>query len=281
MDKKSDAKIISEFMEYQKLEGNSESTLKLYIQIIDKFNEWLLSNDGSLDNITRFDIQQYINHLSDKGLSASTIENKFAAIVSLVKFLGRIDILQNIRKPKYIKTKNIAPKSLEKKDRNKLLREIERTGNLRNIAITYMFLYTGIRVSELAFLDKKDITLKERSGIVIVKKGKGNLERKIPLPIEARIHLKNYLDARTDYQEALFLSNYKKRMSVRSIQRVFEKYDVYPHQLRHTYCRELISAGIDIAIVAELAGHSDINITKKYSKPSRIEIEKAIEKAFY
>lgn len=39
MDKKSDAKIILEFLEYQKLEGNSESTLKLYIQIINKFNK--------------------------------------------------------------------------------------------------------------------------------------------------------------------------------------------------------------------------------------------------
>lgn len=62
---------------------------------------------------------------------------------------------------------------------------------------------------------------------------------------------------------------------------MLKKYDVHPHKLRHTYCRELVSSGIDIPTVAELAGHTDINITRRYSKPSFIELEDAIEKAFY
>jgi integrase/recombinase XerD len=94
------------------------------------------------------------------------------------------------------------------------------------------------------------------------------------------LHLKNYLLLREDSNNAVFLSNYKKRISARSVQRIFKKYDVHPHQLRHTYCRELVSAGIDISTVADLAGHTDINITRRYSKPSVIELEEAIEKAF-
>jgi|NGEPerStandDraft_8_1074529.scaffolds.fasta_scaffold07592_1 integrase/recombinase XerD len=281
MDKKSDAKIIAEFINFQKKQGNSEGTLKLYTQIINEFSKWLEMDGSCLDSLTRLDIQQYVNYLSSKGISASTIENKFAAISCLAKSLGQTNILQNIRKPKFRKNYNIAPKSLERNDRNKILREIERSKNLRNIAITYLFLYTGIRVSELVALDRPDLISGERSGSVLVRKGKGNIERKVPLPAEARLHLKNYLNSRDDSYKELFLSNYKKRISIRSVQRIFEKYDIHPHQLRHTYCRELVGSGIDIVIVAELAGHSDINTTRRYSKPSVIELEDAIEKAFH
>lgn len=280
MDKKSDAKIITEFINFQKKQCNSESTLKLYTQIINEFSKWLENNGSCIDSLTRLDIQQYVKYLSSRGLSASTIENKFAAISSLVKSLGQTNILQNIRKPKFRKNRNIAPKSLERNDRNKILREIERSKNLRNIAITYLFLYTGIRVSELVALDRQDLISGERSGSVIVRKGKGDIERKVPLPSEARLHLKNYLNSRDDSYQELFLSNYNKRISIRSVQRIFEKYNIHPHQLRHTYCRELVGSGIDIVIVAELAGHSDINTTRRYSKPSVIELEDAIEKAF-
>lgn len=58
-------------------------------------------------------------------------------------------------------------------------------------------------------------------------------------------------------------------ITVRSIQRKLEKYDVYPHKLMHTYCRELVESGVDIVTVAELTGHSDINITCRYAKPSK------------
>src|SRR5665648_690364 len=209
MDKKSDAKIIAEFINFQKKQGNSEGTLKLYTQIINEFSKWLEMDGSCLDSLTRLDIQQYVNYLSSKGISASTIENKFAAISCLAKSLGQTNILQNIRKPKFRKNYNIAPKSLERNDRNKILREIERSKNLRNIAITYLFLYTGIRVSELVALDRPDLISGERSGSVLVRKGKGNIERKVPLPAEARLHLKNYLNSRDDSYKELFLSTIK------------------------------------------------------------------------
>jgi integrase/recombinase XerD len=280
MDEKSDAKIIYDFIAFQNAQRNSGSTIKLYSGIIKEFSKWLKRNDSHLAYLTRLDVQNYIKHLSEKGLSASTIENKFAAISSLLRFLGEIDIIQNLRKPENFRPRNISPRSLDKNERNKMLRELERSKNLRNVAIAYLLLYTGIRVSELVALNKQDVICEERSGTVTIKNGKGNVERKIPLPSEARTHIKNYLNARKDTEEALFLSNYKKRISVRAIQRVFEKFNIHPHQLRHTYCRELVLAGIDISIVADLAGHSDINVTRRYSKPSAIEIEGAIEKAF-
>lgn len=280
MIKKSDAKIISQFVEYQLDYGNSSGTVKLYSQIINQFSQWLEMNGSSLSSITRLDIQMYIKHLSQKGLRASTIETKYAAISSITKFMGKINLLQNIQKPECRGNRNIAPVSLERSHRNSILRKFERSGNLRNTAITYLLLYTGLRVSELVALNRKDVSIGERTGTILIKRGKGDIERKVPIPSEARFHLKNYLNARIDAIEALFLSNYKKRISIRSVQRIFESVSIHPHQLRHTYCRELVNAGIDIAIVAELAGHADINVTRRYSKPSFLELEIAIDKAF-
>lgn len=280
MEQKSDAKIIGDFLHYLESDGCSQGTIKNYIRSIREFSEWLKKNDGDITRLTRIDVQQYIYSLEQKGNLATTIENKFAAISVLARYLEASHALRNVRRPEVRKSRYIAPKSLDRNDRNRVLREVERTRNLRSIALVHLFLYTGLRVSEMVALDRDDVTIGERSGSIRVRKGKGNVSRTVPLPIEARLQLRQYLQSRTDHNPALFLSNYQKRIAVRSVQRILEKFGVHPHQLRHTYCRELVSAGVDIATVAELAGHADINVTRRYAKPTEQELEQAVERAF-
>ncbi len=70
-------------------------------------------------------------------------------------------------------------------------------------------------------------------------------------------------------------------MSARAVQHMLAVYGVHPHKLRHTtFCRELVGKGIEIATVAELAGHAGVNTTRRYAKPTVREREAAIEKAF-
>lgn len=280
MGEKSDAKVIEGFIRDLHEKGSSPGTVKTYTRIIQEFSEWLKRNGGDMDRLTRVDVQQYIHHLEERGNSAATIQNKFAALSVLVRYLGAGDILQYIRRPEIRQSRHIAPKSLDRNELNRVLREVERTGNRRDTAIIYLFVYSGLRVSEVVSLDREDVMIRERSGSVTVRKGKGNVARTVPIPVEARLHLSQYLETRNDDHPALFLSNYQRRISVRSVQRIMEKFGVHPHQLRHTYCRELVGAGVDIATVAELAGHADINVTRRYAKPSAEELEKAIERAF-
>ncbi|MBA4494511.1 tyrosine-type recombinase/integrase [Paenactinomyces guangxiensis] len=280
MDEKTVAKVIDSFISEQQEKGKNSQTIDKYTRIIREFAQWLKQNKGDLHQLTRIDIQQFINHLEEKGNSPTTIENKFAALSVLVKYLGCPEVLKYVRRPESRKIRHIAPKSLDRNERNRILREVERSKKLRNIAIVYLLLYTGLRVSELVALNRDDVKIGERTGTVRVRKGKGDIARKVPLPVDARNHLYIYLQTREDDNPALFLSNYKKRITIRSVQRILEKYGVYPHQLRHTYCRELVASGVDIATVAELAGHSDINITRRYSKPSEKELEQAVQKVF-
>lgn len=278
--KNSIAEVIHHFTKDQLDKGKAQATAKTYGIVLQQFATWMEGSEGQLEGITRHDVQSYINHLEGRGQSAVTIGKVFATLSVFARFIGKPMAVEDIRMPEARKQRNIAPKSLERNTRNKLLRAVEQDGNLRNIAITYTLLLTGIRVSELVGLNRDDVTIGQRSGSITVRNGKGNVARTIPLPAEARYHLNRYLTTRADDAPALFLSNFRKRISTRTVQHMLAKYGVHPHALRHTYCRELVAKGIDIATVAELAGHADINVTRRYSKPSFTDLEEAIDRAF-
>ncbi|GAB6152929.1 tyrosine-type recombinase/integrase [Desulfosporosinus burensis] len=280
MAEKSCVKIIKDFSDHILSKGKSELTAKNYRQSLGAFDQWLIDNDGQLIALTRLDVQLYIQSLESKGNCAVTINNRFAAISQFARFIKRPDIIEDIRLPEVRQVRNIAPQSIERKERNNLLREIERKGNLRDIAIVNVFLRTGLRVSELVALNRSDLTITERSGSVKVRNGKGNVSRKIPLSAEARMYLNRYVVTRDDTDPALFLSNYHQRISIRTVQHMLGNYGFHPHQLRHTFAKELVSKGIDLSTVADLCGHADINITRRYSKPTEKDLEQAIDKAF-
>lgn len=272
----------------ESLVGKSELTIKTYENEILHFQSFLEKTGGSLENITRVDVQSYIDQLQNENKSVNTINKKFKSIVSFAQFMNRPEVVKNIRVPK-VNDKAVAPKSLNEKEKRKTLREIERKlhtlkggqtrkNGLRDIALVYLALYSGLRVSELNSLNREDIQLGERSGSVLVRQGKGNKVRKVPLIKEVRYWLNKYLESREDELEALFLSTYQKRMSTRSIQRVFEKLGLHSHMARHTFISELVRAGMDIVSVQALTGHESLEMVARYSKPTYEELEKDMER---
>ena len=107
------------------------------------------------------------------------------------------------------------------------------------------------------------------------------IRRVIPLSNEAREYLSFYLNSHS-YQ-AIFVSNHTgERLSERAVQYMLKKYNVTPQILRHTFCQRLIDTKVDVETVARLAGHKDINVTKKYIKAqmNNQKVEDAINQAF-
>jgi len=280
MKEKSVVQVIEDFLVHILDKGKSHLTAKNYKHSLQMFNDWLQNNDGDLAKLTRLDVQLFIQHLESKGNSASTINNRFAAISQFARFIASPNIIENIRVPQARQAKNIAPESLERTERNNLLREVERDDNPRDIAIVNILLRTGIRVSELVSLNVSDVVTGERSGSITVRNGKGNVSRRVPLSTEARLYLSKYLENRDDTDTAMFLSNYRKRISVRAVQHMLSNYGSHPHALRYTFAKELVGNGVDISTVADLCGHADINVTRRYSKPTERDLEAAIDKAF-
>lgn len=154
----------------------------------------------------------------------------------------------------------------------------------RDIAIIALLLASGIRVSELARLNLKDLNMRERS-IIVVRKGN---KKDAPLIADWAIpYLQNYLDIRqTRYnpdknEQALFLTRYAgkaKRIATNTVERFVSRYSeafpdgnrTTPHKLRHSLGTELYDDSKDVMVVASQLGHTGISATDQYIQQAKI-----------
>ena len=149
---------------------------------------------------------------------------------------------------------------------------------LRDKAILELLFSTGLRVSELAALNRDSIDLARDEFSV---RGKGEKVRLVFLSPNAKTALKTYLEKRGDIEEALFVSAAKtsagektpSRLTPRQIQRLIRFYaakagiakKVTPHTLRHFFATDLLINGADLRSVQALLGHSSISTTQIYT----------------
>jgi site-specific recombinase XerD len=72
-------------------------------------------------------------------------------------------------------------------------------------------------------------------------------------------------------------------LTSRGLQNIFAKYaemaklEISPHSLRHTFCKNLVNAGVSLEKIAALAGHESLETTRRYTEPSLKDLEKAVE----
>ncbi len=145
----------------------------------------------------------------------------------------------------------------------------------RDLALVTLLLGTGIRVSECVGLDVEDIDFRENR-IKVVRKG-GN-EAYVYFGEEVERALKTYLEVRSGIQgapgheHALFYSTQRRRMNVRSVENLVEKYasavattkHITPHKLRSTYGTALYRETGDIYLVADVLGHKNVDTTRRH-----------------
>jgi site-specific recombinase XerD len=179
------------------------------------------------------------------------------------------------------------PKSLDRKQWNRLLRTVEQAKGdqgVRDRCIVLLLYHTGMRAGELAALRVSDIILGERSGNVQIRRGKGNKARLIPLNAEGRAVLRSYMLIRPACEkQTLLVGQRGEPLSSHAIYDVVVKYgqhagleEVTPHTLRHTFARTLLAAGVPLSDVADLLGHSSLDTTRIYTKASETELLAAI-----
>ena len=150
------------------------------------------------------------------------------------------------------------------------------------MAIIYVFLGTGIRVSELVGLNRNDINFPDSSFVVTRKGGNKSI---LYMPADTLEMLKRYIAWLDDQiaentefaskikdHDALFYSLQGSRIGVRTVEKLVKKYassaaplkKITPHKLRSTYATNLYNETEDIYVVADVLGHSDVNTTKKH-----------------
>lgn len=260
-----------------------------------KITEYTIS---ILDKITPSIIQDYMDYLkvynNDQDVECTNSERglmrKLSSLRSMYNYFFRMEMIKNnpaqiIQMPKLHDKEIVRLDQDEVKD---LLNEVESGNNLskqqqnfhektkvRDLAIVTLLLGTGIRVSECVGLDINDVDFKNH-GIRITRKG-GN-QVVVYFGDEVEDALFNYLRERNaiipvqGYENALFLSMQRKRITVKSVERLVKKYSslvtqlkkITPHKLRSTYGTQLYKQTGDIYLVADVLGHSDVNTTKKH-----------------
>jgi integrase/recombinase XerC len=179
-----------------------------------------------------------------------------------------------------------APRALSEEQQRRLLRIAERA-SARDRAIVVVLLYTGLRLAELVALDVGDVRVSARKGLVVVRSGKGDAYREVPLNALVRQVLGEWLAERPakarNEERALFVGRGGRRLSKRAVDDVVRGLGddagvkLSAHVLRHTFLTGMVRRGTDIVLVAELAGHRRLETTRRYSLPSDVDRLLAVE----
>ncbi len=279
------AALFKAFKQALHAEDASTNTTCAYLSDLNHFVSWYAQTIGEfhIDEITPTDIRAYREFLREQipSTAPATINRQLAALRRFFTW-ARENHLTEFLPTERIRNVEIVfngPKSLDRKQWHRLGRSVEQARGIQGIrdrCILLTLYHTGLRAGELASLLLSDITLGERSGQVIVRRGKGNKARRVPLNAEARVAIREYLLVRSSSEIQNFLLGQRgEPLSAHAIYDVVVKYgrqagldEVTPHTLRHTFARTLLASGTLINDVADLLGHSSLDTTRIYTKAS-------------
>ena len=252
-----------------------------------------------MDKVTALDIEEYIEYLKvyrgeDDNLLTNGergLKRKMSAIRSFYAYYFRHEMITT-NPTVLVDMPKIHEKAIIRLDAGEvaaLLDHIEHCGDTltgqakvfyektkeRDLALITLLLGTGIRVSECVGLDVEDIDFRQNA-IRVIRKG-GN-EALVYFGEEVEKALLPYLEVRKGitpapgHEHALFYSGQRKRIGVRAVENLVEKYassvttlkKITPHKLRSTYGTALYHETGDIYLVADVLGHKDVNTTRRH-----------------
>ena len=287
---------INEWLAYLEEQGKSESTVANYRRGLCHFVEWSEQGYGQA-----FDPAQIIpRDVSDWKSYQQTVEKARPSTINL-RLVALSCYFQWAVSRGYARTDptvevsglrltNRQPRSLGETATRRLLRQVYKEGNLRDIALVELMLGTGLRVSEVLALKVGDIMLKDRSGEVIVRRGKGGLYRRVPLAAPVRKALLAYRESqlglsRDDYLWVGERGHLQDRGGVLyllkkyAFQAGLDESLISPHVLRHSFATRYLAANPgDLRGLAAILGHANLNTVMVYTEPSIAELTARMEK---
>jgi len=284
-------KEIANFGLHMDVERNlSPNTRKNYLADVRQFKAFLDANNisaklddtGSMIDIDHMVIRAFLGSLYRERLKKVTISRKVSALRTFFNYLerkGKIKVNpgQMVQAPKIEK---YVPAFLSVEEMFSLLDSKSPTDafGLRDMAIVELFYSSGIRLSELAGLNRSDVDYS--LGLMKIR-GKGKKERMVPVGDKAVVALKTYLEKineispgniKNSSDEPIFINRAGARLSTRSVARILDKLvlasglgkKISPHMLRHTFATHMMEAGADLRAIQEFLGHESLSTTQKY-----------------
>ncbi len=307
----SDSPLVQQFVNYLRFERHfSPYTARCYETDLCQYVTYLSENQGvtaaDLDaTILAGDsvqLRAFLAFVDGLSYSSATVARKIATLRSFHKWLHLRGLISAnpmilIRTPKQSKR---LPKAMSVADVEKLLTvpNAQETLGARDRAMLETLYSTGVRVSELAGLDRGDLDFVEQTLHV---RGKGKRERIVPLGSHALAAIRHYLmllegdqrflavlhSATAGGKIPLFINKNGGRLSSRSVRRKLDKYliesgldlHISPHTLRHSFATHLLDNGADLRSVQELLGHQSLSTTQIYTHLSTMRLRTAYDRA--
>lgn len=274
------SELICMFISAKRIEGCSEKTIHYYSSSIEKLINTLQKD---ICNINTNDLRSFLADQQNKNsLSKVTIDNLRRIFSSFFSWLEDEDYITKspVRRIHKVRTDTLVKEVLSD-EHLEILRDS--CTELRDIAMIDFLSSTGIRVGELVKMNREDIDFQERQCVVF---GKGNKEREVYFNARTKIHLKRYLEERTDNNPALFVSFSvpHSRLSISGVEARLRKLGkscamkVYPHKFRRTLATVAIDKGMPIEQVQKLLGHVKIDTTLHYAMVNQTNVKLAHRK---
>lgn len=281
--------------------GKSDLTIKNYLVDLAAFAAWFQEANGqafSPELLNSWDLRAYRTWcLEVKHYKPATWNRRHA---SMRMFMGCFQKTgQIVHNPmEFIATADAedeAPHWLTKAEFGRLMRQLEldtigantmlrRWRAVRDAAAVSVMVYAGLRVGELVNLLTTDLQVSERQGVVVVRLGKGQKYRRVPLNVEARRSVSQWNKIRPVGSNYLFVDDDGQGLTVGAIQErvaaIGESAKVdglTPHRLRHTCAKRMVDAGTPITVVRKILGHAKISTTQRYTLPGWEDLEEAVE----
>jgi site-specific recombinase XerD len=270
---------VAAFLTFLADEQVSARTAQLYLSHLGCFAAWLREQyHADLTEATSHDLREYRTRLADRQKPASVN----AALAALQRFYawardtGRVKTNPSA-KLKPVASQPLGPQGFTGIERQRLRREAEQTGPMVDAIVTTL-LNTGVRVDELVKLTWADVTLAPRSGKAVIRRGKGDKARMVPLNATVREALGTIRPVAAE--GAVFFGKrgaYTDR-GVRNLLAVLGRRagvaHVHPHRFRHDTARRLVEA-VDLPTAAALLGHSRLDTIRIYAQPDESALERA------
>ncbi|MGG3471515.1 tyrosine-type recombinase/integrase [Neobacillus pocheonensis] len=305
------------FKKWMRAEGKSDHTIRRYIRIADDFQEWFMkiTNQTTFDPklVTALDLQDWRNYLIHEATyqrkkeeeiqelrySISSINNCIKGIRAFFAFYIDAEVIKKnpAAKLRTLKVQNDIeeePRWLERIEKNRLLAYINDEGLkeknpwrfTRNRAIVYCGLHMGLRASEIADAEIEDADFE--SGFFYVRDGKGGKAAKLPMNLDLRNALLEWIEERNkkDPRSKKLFTSQKRQNSLteRAIDHIYRTIskqtgikNLTSHVPRHTFGHDLIERGRPLNQVADAMRHANVNTTRKYTKSSNRELKNSLD----
>lgn len=267
-DKETNAELLDMFLSAKRVEGCSEKTLRYYETSIRRL---FAAVDSHVTHMQTDDLRGYLSDYQQQTqCSKGNIDNIRRIMSSFFTWLEDENYI--LKSPVRRIHKIRSNKTVKETYTDEALETMrDQCGCLRDLAMIDLLASTGMRVGELVRLNRDDIDFENRECVVF---GKGSKERPVYFDARTKIHLKNYLESRSDDIPALFvslLSPYNRleisgvEVRLRKLGRKLGITKVHPHKFRRTLATRAIDKGMPIEQVQRLLGHAKIDTTMQYA----------------